>query len=480
MQVREETTKNSTFTQDISVILNGCQFNKARDLAQNVLETDPAHIQALYTQLYCHYFLHELDKVINISSTLLACLNDYLQIPSLNNQQLVLGGKISQQVVEITSKSSITLQIVNNSSIQHVLVKLGLLAAKLATVFLKLAGSASSRNSIESDFIARIYKYKDHNSQECLYYRHNSPALLQIEPTNSCNLQCVMCTRNEMVRGEGMLGQEVFDKILSSWSGIQDISKLPYLYDETVDHSIITPGLIKFYFLGEPLLNKNIYKFITQAKEKGAEIGIQTNAMLLSNKEVRKKLLVAAPDIIGISLDGISPESFEKIRVGASWSQTVKALKAFHKERLEEGLDKSVLLRISTIIPDDTVATRNKIAGFYSELKPYVDQISMIELGRSYDQKFYANDGSIRSYDKKRATKLLIPKCQEPFYKLNILWDGTVTPCCSDINSQIPLGNIKNAGLDEVWNSTKTTDHIRALLHNSLADYQECISCVGS
>ncbi|MBF0193047.1 MAG: SPASM domain-containing protein [Magnetococcales bacterium] len=480
MQNREATFQNDAFTKAVSTLLKDSQYAKARDLALNLLKTNPTHIQALYTQLYCDYFLHELEKIINSSSTLLGYLNDTLQTPSLNKEHLLICVKISQQIVEITSKSSITLQIINNAEIQHVLVKLGFLAAKLATVFNKMAGNISAANSIESDFIARIFSYKNESSDDCLYYRHNSPAIIQVEPTNSCNLQCVMCTRNEMVREEGLLAEEVFEKIISSWSGIKDISTLPYIYDVTIENTIITPGLIKFYFLGEPLLNKNIYQYINHAKARGAEVGIQTNAVLLSDPNVRKKLLMAAPNIIGISLDGISPESFEAIRIGSSWSKTVKALEAFHKEREEEGLAKKVLLNISTIFPDDSLESRNKIINFLQEVKPYVDQLSMIKLGRSYDQDFFTKDGTMQTYKKLQEGETLTPKCQEPLYKLNILWDGTITPCCADINSNIPLGNIKNNGLDAVWNSPETTDHIKALLHNNLEKYQECITCVGS
>ncbi len=226
-------------------------------------------------------------------------------------------------------------------------------------------------------------------------------------------------------------------------------------------------------------MNKGIYDFISQARQKGVSVGIQTNALLLANSGVRHRLLQAAPNFIGISLDGISPESFEAIRVGGSWRKTVTALQELHRERRQRGLENQVVLNISTILPDETANTRERSLAFLQEVRPFVDQVSASRLNRYQDQEFYGADGSIKSYDRREATVAATPKCQEPFYKINVLWDGTVTPCCADISGSIPLGSMVDSGVDAVWNGQEAIRHITALLQDSLQPYPDCVRCSG-
>ena len=318
--------KNDPFAEAACSLLHKGLFVEAHILTKETLGNNPKHHQALYTQLYCSYFLNDLQHISKSAGKLLSQLTILKKSTLPPPAQLILLYTMCQQIIEITSRSGWALHIANDVKVQGVLVKLGYLAAKWATKLKQMYPNISSTNRPEVDFMAEIYPYRNQNGEQLLYYRPQSPCEIQIEPTNACNMQCVMCTRNEMQRPEGQLGEELFEQILSSWSGINSRSTLPYLLDSTIEHTHGISGGIKMYYLGEPLLNKRIYSYISQARERGATVGIQTNAVLLGNPDIRSKLLDAAPNFIGISLDGISPESFEKIRVGGSWSQTVAAL----------------------------------------------------------------------------------------------------------------------------------------------------------
>ena len=45
--------------------------------------------------------------------------------------------------------------------------------------------------------------------------------------------------------------------------------------------------------------------------------------------------------------------------------------------------------------------------------------------------------------------------CAAPFSHGCILADGTVVPCCLDVNGRMPLGNIAAGGFREIWSGNE-------------------------
>lgn len=41
--------------------------------------------------------------------------------------------------------------------------------------------------------------------------------------------------------------------------------------------------------------------------------------------------------------------------------------------------------------------------------------------------------------------------CPFPFYQMFIHTDGTVVPCCADWQRRLPLGNVKQTPLPQIW-----------------------------
>ena len=73
----------------------------------------------------------------------------------------------------------------------------------------------------------------------------------------------------------------------------------------------------------------------------------------------------------------------------------------------------------------------------------------------------------------------LQPLCVEPLTKLNVLWDGSITPCCYDIDCEMPLGHIKD-GIDNIWKSSKVKELQEALLNQDFMKYPLCSACMSS
>ncbi len=122
----------------------------------------------------------------------------------------------------------------------------------------------------------------------------------QIEPTTICNLRCVQCD-NPFIPKE-----RVRHMTLPQFAVILD--KLPYLRK------------LSLVGVGETLLNPDIVAMVRLARARGISVGFATNGTLLTEAKARA-LVGAGIDWINVSLDGATPETFERIRVGAKFSR---------------------------------------------------------------------------------------------------------------------------------------------------------------
>lgn len=107
--------------------------------------------------------------------------------------------------------------------------------------------------------------------------------------TNKCNFRCKHCFVN---------GGE---KIINELNDEEKYIAIDKLYDF---------GVKKLTFsVGEPLMNKEIFRYINYAKNKGLKIGFLTNGMLLTDKTVEElkktidtfSISLYTQDILGIS-----------------------------------------------------------------------------------------------------------------------------------------------------------------------------------
>jgi MoaA/NifB/PqqE/SkfB family radical SAM enzyme len=135
---------------------------------------------------------------------------------------------------------------------------------------------------------------------------------IYIEPTNQCNLDCRTCIRKSWDESPGRMSMELFASIMD---GLKEFSPPPALF---------------FGALGEPLLHPDIVDMVVQAKASGSSVELITNGTLLT-KSLSTQLIDAGLDMLWVSLDGTTPESYGDVRQGAILSEVLANLKAFRK-----------------------------------------------------------------------------------------------------------------------------------------------------
>lgn len=281
------------------------------------------------------------------------------------------------------------------------------------------------------------------------------PTFLWIEPTNKCNLKCILCP-NSILPNEkiGFMEFELFKKI--------------------IDESKSFVGSAFLFLGGESLLHKDIYKMINYAADGGIRPLLHTNATLL-NKKIIDELLNSKLDYISFSMDGYTKDIYEKIRVNANFEQTINNIIEFLKTKKKMGKKKPYTV-IQTLLTNYKNYKPDKISEkeFFGKFEGLpIDEIN-VRIPHSWGNTFAGND----RYVSKTLGKKFSP-CSFLWSSLSVLYDGTVVPCCIDFRGSYPLGNVKNKKLLEIWNDKPIVDLRKSMIEKKYADLNPlCTNCI--
>ncbi len=293
--------------------------------------------------------------------------------------------------------------------------------------------------------------------------------LLQIETSMACNIHCVMCPwiqfRKNAVNG-GLMTQSVWDAIH------------PYLEDaETVD---LSGG-------GEPILHPNIVQWAAEAHNAGCNVGFLTNGTLL-DADCARMLVEAGIHWIGVSIDGATPDVYEKIRYGAHFYQvinSIQTLASLRRNGLPRIIVQFVMMRENVHQIVDMVHLCASINADCLVLKHFdvsrdnQDTRQSLLTGKTRaDIKIARNIRKAYSLAKKYGISILSfsrtphqqPVCaQNPAESVFIRYDGIAAPCINlayggagtffGKSIQFPdihYGNVSDEGLESIWETSQS------------------------
>ncbi|KAF0221735.1 MAG: radical SAM domain-containing [Geobacteraceae bacterium] len=200
------------------------------------------------------------------------------------------------------------------------------------------------------------------------------PSKLFVETTSRCNLNCIMCMKQNPNSAtiDGDLELATFEALESTF---------PHL------DALVLNGI------GEPLLNSHLEQFISRARKlMPAEswIGFQTNGILLTG--LRAMTLVdAGVDKICLSMDGVSPATYGSIRAGGqvldlelAFTAIVSAKAVYSRPDLQVGMEYVVMRDNLEELPAALhwAAARGATFAIVSHLHPF-DESHLAQ--RAYD-----------------------------------------------------------------------------------------------
>ncbi len=304
------------------------------------------------------------------------------------------------------------------------------------------------------------------------------PFKIKFESSAVCNLKCKMCPLTSgLQRKQGVLKFENFKKVY-------DEIRVPYL---------------NLTGLGEPLMNKNIFKIIKYARKNGSLVKLDTNGTLLNKKNI-KELIENNPTIVSVSIDGIKKENYESIRNGANFEEVIQNLKNLIKFRNESKSDTKIhlffvlqkdnffdligLIKFGKKIGVDVIkgtmvmdygnaknlSERNIDFKKIEKLREQIEQIKK-------DLNITLNIENIEDFlkDPENFSKNIQNKpCFYPWYNPCITWDGYVVPCDVHCNNEIVFGNAFEEPFMKIWNNEKAQEFRKQLLKKRTGVCSKC------
>jgi len=268
------------------------------------------------------------------------------------------------------------------------------------------------------------------------------PLELALEITNRCNADCIMCSRRHMQRPIGDMDLGLFKKI--------------------IDKAKSYTELIWLHLAGEPLLHPKLFEMITYAKSCGIKLGMSTNAISLDEGKATK-IIASGLDLLIISFDGATKETYEKIRQLSNYEKTLGNIMCYlrQKSHNKKGPYTQMQLVYMEENKKEAMDFMRMWKGTSAEdvrLKPYF-QFPDSAIG----------EGSPLS-GKVKPCFLLWRQC-------SIYWDGTVVSCCWDFLGSTPLGNIKDAPLAKIWNGAPMQAMRKKHLEGRYREIELCRNC---
>ncbi len=249
------------------------------------------------------------------------------------------------------------------------------------------------------------------------------PSFYVIEISSLCNLKCSICPQKAMKdKHKGLMNMTTYKKLLSK---IKKYAKC-----------------ILLYWMGEPLLNKNLIDIIKITKKMtNAKIIISTNGLLL-NKDIIVGLIDSKLDELIFSVDATNSKTYEKIRVGGDYNELEKNILLILKYK--KVYNSQLKIRLQFI---KTRLNSNEICEFIEKWKNYD---CFTEISPLYD---WANQMPELKEEDAHTTSIKRDACSDLWYKMCIRVNGDVSLCCFDYANTICLGSLLKQSVKKIWNS---------------------------
>lgn len=286
------------------------------------------------------------------------------------------------------------------------------------------------------------------------------PLFLHLELHEACNLKCPMCTQ-----GIPELRAKYISTRRMSWETYERIIR------EGEEHGCpsVAPQGVE-----EPLMTRDLERYIRFAHDHGfLDIMLNTNATLL-DEERSRKLLDSGLTRLRFSLDAVSKETFEKIRLGADYDVVMKNIETFLDLRAK-GDYQLPIVGVSMV---KMKWNEHEVDGF---LKKWTDKVDIVTIQEfippdtDHDySEFYPTSSHLR--------EAMIEgfRCVQPWQRVFIHNRGELCPCCAMFGKDLTVGNINDFSIYDLWHSDLMNTLRQLHKEGRYMDNVVCLKCVNS
>ena len=300
---------------------------------------------------------------------------------------------------------------------------------------------------------------------------------LQVEVSSACNLKCPQCFSHIEGHHTGFLPKALWDEKIA-----------PVLGQLKEVHLV---------GIGEPLLHKEFFSFVEDARRSNVEVHTTSNLQLV-DKRLAERIVLSGIKKLSFSCDGATKETYEDIRIKGRFEKLRESLSLINRFKMEHKTEfphlilnfggmRSNVHELPLVVE---LAKKNQVSliiAYHNVI--YMDGLkdeSLYHCQAFSDEKFteakrYADSLGINMFLPGLFSKPIKYKsgriyCGYPYGHLYIYSNGCIGPCCMDFPDRYVLGNINDSSLEEVWNSLLVLKLRRELL---CAPSETCRHCVS-
>lgn len=271
------------------------------------------------------------------------------------------------------------------------------------------------------------------------------PESLQIEVTNACNFQCLMCPfhgpEKASRRAVGFMDPGEYRRVVSEFRDFGGSLVIPQGAGESFLHPDF-PALLEY-----------------TKRELGLRVAFTTNGSRLSPADL-DMLIDLGTDEVGFSVDALSPDTFRTITGGdlACVEAAVEKLAEMRRSRHAA----APLIRVLLVAQDHN---RGEIEAYIRRWLPVVDEV-VIQARRTHA-------GRTLETPRKEPRK----PCRHLFDTAFVQWDGEMVICCEDWESVSSVGNVFERGLQTLWRSPELESYRRNQRRKVYSPPEICGAC---
>jgi hypothetical protein len=192
-----------------------------------------------------------------------------------------------------------------------------------------------------------------------------------------------------------------------------------------------------FSFCGEPLLEPDLLlQMIAYGKSKGlCSVNINTNGMLLTY-ELAERILDSGVDLVVFGIDGLSRQTYERIRVGGSRDEVYANVEYFLAARHSRRTGPEI--QVQFIEMDENENELEEFSAYWLARGATVKVRNKLSWGGRFGTPV-----SVPAADR-------IP-CPWALTMMHVFWDGRVPRCPGDTEGEGAVGNAWEEPLAVLW-----------------------------
>lgn len=326
---------------------------------------------------------------------------------------------------------------------------------------------------------SRLKRQRAEQRRQPAEQRHDAaatplPTYVQMEPVGQCNLRCQMCPIQFREDGPPH-GPPAF----------MDFDTFTQLIDEltTLEH-------LHLQGLGEPMMHPRFFDMVAYAAGRGIRVTTNTNMTLVLNSRRAERAVTCGLDCIHVSIDGATPETYERIRARGRFDRVLRGLQLLADARRAAGVAGPQMRLVTVIMRQnlhelpDLVRLAHRwsmqsmfvqhlchdfgestLPATYRPMRDFVDRETLLAEAPQRVEAWFtearrvAGDLNVElrlPSTHRRLHPLGTPgpqRCDWPWRGAYISYQGLAMPCCMiSTPDRMNFGNVARPGLAQIWN----------------------------